>query len=138
FKGGSMGMRRMLPAIVFAAALAPAAAAQEVSTELYGEFRYSYNRADAGDSTYSPSANTASRIGLRGEISEAGLTAFVDLQVGVNIDGENADAVFTQRHFLAGVRGMFGTVTVGRHSPAYKMPGVRLDPFFDTSSLSAG
>lgn len=126
----------MLPALSLAAALAPAAAAQEVSTELFGEFRYSYNRVDAGDSTYWASANNASRLGVRGEISEAGLTAFIDLQAGVNVDSETADAIFTQRHFLAGVRGGFGTITVGRHSTAYKSPALRLDPFFDTSSLS--
>lgn len=131
-------MRGILPAIMLAAALAPAAAAQEVSTELYGEFRYSYNRADAGDSTYWASANNTSRIGLRGEITEAGLTAFIDMQAGVNVDAEDAGTAFTQRYYLAGVRGGFGTITVGRHSTAYKVPGVRLDPFYDTSTLSAG
>lgn len=29
-------------------------------------------------------------------------------------------------------------MTVGRHSTAYKMAGLRLDPFYDTSTLSAG
>lgn len=114
-----------------------AAAAQEASTELYGDFRYSYNHADAGDTTRWASANNASRLGVRGEVSGGGVTAFADLQTGVNIDAEGGGA-FTQRYYLAGVRSSFGTLTLGRHSTAYKMAGLRLDPFYDTSTLSAG
>lgn len=131
-------MRRTGFALLVALAWVPAAAAQEVSTELYGNFRYSYNRAGAGDTTHWASANNASRLGVRGEVSGGSLTAFVDLQTGVRVDAEGDGGAFTQRHFLAGVRGPFGTLTLGRHSPAYKMAGLRLDPFYDTSTLSTG
>src|SRR5690606_25073392 len=121
-------MSRTVLAIVILIALVPSARAQEVTSELYGDFRYSYNRADAGDSTHWASANNASRLGVRGEISGEGLAAFVDLQTGVTIDAEPAGTPFTQRYYLAGVRGAFGTLTVGRHSTAYKAAGARLDP----------
>lgn len=114
------------------------AAGQETSAELYGQFRYSYNRADAGDSMYWASANNASRIGARGEARAGDWTAFFDLQVGVSIDAESSGQTFTQRYYTAGFRGPIGTLSVGRHSPAYKLPGLRVDPFYDTSTLSVG
>lgn len=116
---------------------APAVVAQDVTTQLYGDFRYSYNRADAGDSTHWASANNASRLGVRAEVKAESFTVFADLQTGINIDGDAAGA-FTQRYYLAGIRGAAGTLTIGRHSTAYKMAGLRIDPFYDTSTLSAG
>lgn len=131
-------MRLTALALLLIWAWAPSAGAQEKSPEIYGDFRYSYNRADAGDTTRWASANNASRLGIRGEVSRGGLAVFTDLQVGVNVDVEGAGGPFTQRYYLAGVRGSYGTLTVGRHSTAYKVVGLRLDPFFDTSTLSAG
>ena len=116
--------------------LSTGADGQEVTTELYGEFRYSYNHADAGDSTHWAAANNASRLGVRSEISAGPVAVFADLQAGVAIDAEGG-AAFSQRYYLAGVRGAFGTVTVGRHSPMYKAVAARFDPFYDTSTLSA-
>lgn len=130
-------MKRTAFAVLIVGTWASSAAAQEASTELYGDFRYSYNHADAGDTTHWASADNASRLGVRGEVSTGGLMAFADLQTGVNIDAEGGGA-FTQRYYLAGVRGPFGALTLGRHSTAYKMAGLRLDPFYDTSTLSAG
>lgn len=131
-------MRRAALALILAAATTSVAAAQEASTELYGDFRYSYNHADPGDSTHWASANNASRLGVRGELSDGGLTAFYDLQTGVNIDAETIGGAFTQRYYFAGVRGGFGAITIGRQSTAYKMAGLRKDPFYDSSTLSAG
>ena len=131
-------MRRAALVMLLAAASASTATAQEASTELYGAFRYSYNHADPGDSTHWASANNASRLGVRGELSDGGLTAFFDLQTGVNIDAETIGGAFTQRYYFAGVRGGFGTVSIGRQSTAYKMAGLRMDPFYDSSTLSAG
>lgn len=127
-------------AVFLAVALIPAlgAAAQDVSSELYGNFRYAYAYAGAEDAAHWASANNASRLGIRGDISEQSLTAFFDLQTGVNIDAEELSGALTQRYYVAGVRGAFGAVTVGRQSTAYKMAGLRLDPFYDTSTLSAG
>lgn len=126
-------MRMLFVLAVALSSLPPAAWTQEVTTELYGEFRYSYNRADGGDDSHWASANNASRLGVRGTISERSLTGFVDLQVNVGIDDPDA---FARRYYLAGVRGPFGSITIGRHSTAYKLAGVRLDPFFDYSTVS--
>lgn len=131
--------RSTLGAVLTALMLAgpPAVVAQDVTTRLYGDFRYSYNRADAGDSTYWTGANNASRLGVKAEVVGESFTVFADLQTGVNIDGDEDAGAFTQRYYLAGVRGAMGTFTLGRHSTPYKMAGLRLDPFYDTSVLSA-
>lgn len=131
-------MKRLALGLAFTMVCSPAVVAQEVTTELYGDFRYSYNRADAGDSTHWAGANNASRLGVRAEVAGRSLTVFADLQTGVNVEGEAEGGAFTQRYYLAGVRGAGGTLTFGRHSTPYKMAGLRLDPFYDTSTLSAG
>lgn len=130
-------MKRLALGVALTVAWSSTVVAQEVATELYGDFRYSYNYADAGDSTHWAGANNASRLGLRAEVAGNALTVFADLQTGLNVEAEGGGA-FTQRYYLAGVRGAFGTATLGRHSTAYKMAGLRLDPFYDTSTLSAG
>ncbi|HEX7070754.1 MAG TPA: porin [Rhodothermales bacterium] len=131
-------MLRLKFAILTAAtalAVAPARA-QDASAEAYGDFRYSLNYADAGDTTHWASANNASRFGVRGEVKGEKLAAFVDLQSGVSIDGEAGGVAFTQRIYVAGLRGAFGQVSFGRQNMAYKLAGLRLDPFYDTSTLS--
>lgn len=130
-------MKRLAVGLALTLVSSPALAAQEVATELYGDFRYSHNRADAGDSAHWAGANNASRLGLRAEVGRRGLTVFADLQAGIDVGPDDAGA-FTPRYYFAGVRGGFGSVTVGSHSTAYKMAGLRLDPFYDTSTLSAG
>jgi len=130
-------MTRLTVVIALTLASSPAVAAQDAATELYGDFRYSYNRADAGDSARWAGANNASRLGLRAEVTGRGLTIFADLQAGTNVGAEEGGGAFTQRYYLAGIRGGFGTATFGRHSTTYKMAGLRLDPFYDTSTLSA-
>jgi hypothetical protein len=103
------------------------------SNTLYGDFRYSFNNIDTGaDSTFS-GENNASRIGLKGTLGEAdGITAFYHLQVGANIDG--AGDAFTQRFFFAGIKGDFGKLVYGRTSTPFKMAGLKVDPFYDTSA----
>jgi len=130
-------MKRLTLVTVLTLASSPPLAAQDVATELYADFRYSYNRADAGDSAGWAGANNASRLGLRAEVTGRGLTVFADLQAGMNVGAEEGGGAFTQRYYLAGVRGGFGTATLGRHSTAYKMAGLQIDPFYDTSTLSA-
>jgi hypothetical protein len=130
-------MKRLTFGLTFMAVFSSALAAQDATTRLYGDFRYSYNRADAGDTSYWAGANNASRLGVRADLAGRSFTVFADLQVGVSVEGDAAGAV-TQRYWLAGIRGAPGTLTIGRHSTAYKMSGLRLDPFYDTSTLSAG
>ncbi|MFW6084273.1 MAG: porin [Gemmatimonadota bacterium] len=132
-------MKQLAFGLVFTMVCSPAVVvAQDVSTRLYGDFRYSYNRADAGDSSRWAGANNASRLGVEAELVGESLTVFADFQAGVNVDGDEDGGAFTQRYFLAGVRGAVGTFTLGRHSTNYKMAGLRIDPFYDTSVLGVG
>ncbi|MBR9989496.1 MAG: porin [Gemmatimonadetes bacterium] len=131
-------MKRLAYGLTFMLVFTPAIAAQDATTRLYGDFRYSYNRADAGDSSHWAGANNATRLGVRADLAGRSFTVFADLQVGVSVEGEAGGGAFTQRYYLAGIRGAAGTLTVGRHSTPYKLAGLRLDPFYDTSTLSAG
>jgi hypothetical protein len=130
-----MSLRIPIACLLLVAGASTAAAQGASTAELYGAFRYSYNRADDGTDSRWTGANNASRLGVRGSVSERGLTAFADLQVGVNVDAESAGGAFTQRYAIAGLRGGFGAVTAGRQTTAYKAAGVRVDPFFDTSAI---
>jgi hypothetical protein len=116
--------------------LASSLSGQAIGAELYGDFRYAVGHSDRGDESGWAAVNNGSRLGVRGEASEHGFAIFVDLQAGIAVDAEAAAGPFTQRYYLAGLRGPFGTVTAGRQSPDYKMAGLRLDPFYDTSTLA--
>ncbi|MFO7605600.1 MAG: porin [Desulfurivibrionaceae bacterium] len=108
------------------------AAAQEMANSIYGNFRFSYNYVDEADSTLRAD-NNASRLGFKGEIKGDLLTAFYHLESGANNDAEGS--AFTSRFYYGGVKGQFGSVTVGRHSTAYKMAGLALDPFYDLAHV---
>lgn len=107
---------------------------------LYGDFRYSLNNVDSGSVSTLSTQSNASRIGLKGG-SEAmdGISVFYHLQAGASIDtNANGDAI-TQRFHFAGIKGEFGKVMYGRTSTPYKMAGLKIDPFYDTSAgLGAG
>jgi hypothetical protein len=122
-------------------------AAAQSSNSIYGNFRWSINSVDSDeikadtamgvskvagiDSTIRADSNT-SRLGLRGETKGDSLTAFYHVEGGLqNDDGGNG---FTSRFFYAGLKGDFGNVTVGRHSPAYKTAGGAVNPFGDMST----
>lgn len=110
-------------------------AAQQTTSELYGSLNYSFNRVGpAGEAAWTGTDN-ASRVGLRGTVAGERLEAFYHLEAGALVNTGGGSAL-SQRFFLAGVRGGFGSITLGRHSPPYKMSGVRVDPFYDTSTLS--
>lgn len=128
----------LVPAAAVLVLVPASLTAQEWDGELYGNFRYSYNRADDGAAARWPSANNASRMGVRGEVAGESVSAFLHLETGVSVDSDSDGRGFTQRFFHGGLRGDFGTVTAGRHTTAYKAAGLRADPFYDTSTISAG
>ncbi len=109
------------------------AAAQEITNTIYGNFRFSYNYVDEVDSTIRAD-NNASRLGFKGEVKGDLLTAFYHLESGARNDGQGSDA-FSSRFYYGGVKGDFGMATVGRHSTAYKMAGLALDPFYDLAHV---
>ena len=105
------------------------------SNTLYGDFRYSLNNIDTGDDSTLSGENNASRVGIKGDIGEAGgLTAFYHLQAGASVDTSASKDAINQRFFLAGIKGDFGKLVYGKTSTAYKMAGLKIDPFYDTSA----
>ena len=126
-------------AMLFTALLLPVSAFA-VSNTLYGDFRYSISNVDDDTDSSLGAESNASRVGLKGSSDELdGITGFYHLQAGASIDTNgNGDAI-TQRFFFAGFKGDFGKVLFGRTSTPYKMAGLKVDPFYDSSAgLSAG
>lgn len=127
-----MQMKQSLIAIAVSTALiAPAAAMAD--TTLYGDFRASVNSIDNSTDTLSMD-NNASRIGLKGAYGNDNLKGIFHLQMYVINDNVGINQqVLGSRFYFAGLKGSFGSVIVGNTSTAYKMAGVKLDPFYDTS-----
>lgn len=126
-----------MTALAATAAFVQPAAAQAPSAEFYGEMRYSYNYADRGPASGWRTANNISRLGARAALERGDYRAFVDFQAGVNVDTALEGDAFTQRYFRAQLDGPFGTLSAGRETNAYKVSGLRVDPFYDMSTVSA-
>lgn len=115
----------------------------DLSNTLYGDFRFSAGLIDR-NSTGSDGLtanNNASRIGFKGSVGNSDLKAIYHLQAGAKNDGAGAGAAagnnsaFTARFYFAGLKSStYGSLIYGRHSTAYKMSGLRVDPFYDTSA----
>jgi len=106
------------------------------SNTVYGDFRFSFNSIDNGTTSTISGNNNATRLGMKGDIGKKeGITAFYHLQYGANVDAAGGSA-FSQRFFFAGIKGGFGKLVYGRTSTPYKMAGLKLDPFYDTSAGS--
>lgn len=102
------------------------------SHSFYGDFRYSLNDVDhiSRDQT---SDNNSSHLGAKGSFNlSADFSLFYHLETGVNID-EEADTL-TQRFYFAGIQGSMGKLIYGRTSTQYKVPGFKIDPFYNTSA----
>ncbi|MCK4706112.1 MAG: porin, partial [Gammaproteobacteria bacterium] len=127
--------------ILLVAAVAVACGAPVVAmadANIYGQFRYSLNSADndlGAGSTLSGEDNV-SLFGLKASAGDD-VKAFVHLQTGAAADA-NGGRAFNQRFYFGGLKGGFGTVAYGRMTNAYKMPGFKLDPFYNMSHVGAG
>ena len=126
-----------MTALAATAALVQPAAAQAPSAEFYGDMRYSYNYADRGVDSGWRTANNSSRLGARAALERGDYRALVDFQAGVNVDTHLEGNPFSQRYFRAELEGPFGTLSGGRGTNADKMSGLRSDPFYDISTVSA-
>lgn len=103
-------------------------------TTLYGNFRGALNTGDLNSADNSADfVNNASRLGVKGAVGTKTLKGIYHLQMGVNTDGNDEDAL-SKRFYFAGLKGDFGKVIYGRLSTPYKMTGVKQDPFLDTSA----
>ena len=124
----------ILATMVAGACLSPIAAI--AGTTLYGSMRYSVNSVDdknGGTDGLTATDNT-SLFGLKGWYGED-TKGFFHLQTGAKAD-VNA-AAFGQRFFLAGIKGGFGKLAYGRMTNAYKKPGFKMDPFYNTAHINA-
>jgi len=123
----------LLSAAIAASFMAPMAAMAD--TKVYGAIRTSALIAgEQGGADLGGLVNNASRLGVKGSYGdEGGLTGFFNVQGGLDTDTGGGTG-FTSRFAMAGVKGGFGTVLVGRASSPYKMAGLKLDPFYDTSA----
>lgn len=126
----------LLATAVAVACCAPVAAMAEAN--IYGQFRFSLNSADADDGNGSSLSgeDNVSLFGLKASAGED-VKAFVHLQTGAAADG-NGGTAFNQRFYFGGLKGGFGTVAYGRMTNAYKMPGFKMDPFYNMSHVGAG
>ena len=126
--------KTLISAAIAASILAPVSVAM-ADTKVYGAIRTSVLLAgEKGGADLGGVVNNASRLGVKGSYGEeGGLTGFFNIQEGVETDA-NGGSGFENRFAMAGVKGGFGTVVVGRLSSPYKMAGLKVDPFYDTSA----
>lgn len=131
----------ILTAAIASICAAPLAASAETSNELYGDLRVSVNSIDDPNQTQDGTQfdNNTSRIGIKGEAGDDGITAFYHLQVGAPAEGDMfQDSGFTSRFFFGGLKGSFGKIAYGQMSTAYKMNGgFKIDPFYDRTRVNA-
>ncbi len=129
--------------------LAPIPVCADLTNTLYGDFRFSAGLIDrnATSSDGLTANNNASRVGIKGSVGEGDLKAIYHFQAGAKNDGAGSgtaasgnNSAFTARFYFAGIKSdTYGSVIYGRHSTPYKMSGLRVDPFYDTSAgLSNG
>ncbi len=129
--------------VTFSCLLASSSLYADFNNTLYGDFRFSAGYMDR-NSTKSDgftANNNASRIGIKGSVGKSDLKAIYHFQAGAKNDGAGAGAAagnnsaFTARFYFAGLKSAdYGSIIYGRHSTAYKMSGLRVDPFYDTSA----
>ncbi len=137
-------MRNKLKSVfIFSSLIASSSLYADFSNTLYGDFRFSAGYMDRNSTGTDglTANNNASRIGVKGSVGGNDLKAIYHLQAGSKNDGAGAGAAagnntaFTARFYFAGLKSStYGSLIYGRHSTAYKMSGLRVDPFYDTSA----
>lgn len=127
----------------FSCLLASSSIYADFSNTLYGDFRFSAGLIDRNTTANDglTANNNASRVGIKGSVGGSDLKAIYHFQAGAKNDGAGAGAAagnnsaFTARFYFAGLKSTkYGSLIYGRHSTAYKMSGLRVDPFYDTSA----
>ena len=163
-----MKKKILLATVVAAACCAPAVAMADAKIYGQFRYSINSSDSDTsgGPGSTLSGADNVSLFGLKAETGED-IKAFIHLQTGANADGDGAvtttttvpvldaagiptgDTVdvttktdggraFAQRFYFGGLKGAFGTVAYGRMTNAYKMPGFKLDPFYNMSHVGAG
>ena len=131
-------MKKLLLATAVAAVIAVPTAVM-ADTTLYGQFRYSFSSIDDPDAGNDglKGLDNVSLFGLKGSAGKD-VKAFFHIQTGAPSDKDADGRAFKQRFYFAGLSGGFGKVKFGRMTNAYKLPGFKLDPFYNMTHISAG
>ncbi len=109
----------------------------EAKNTLYGKFRLAntWGTAETAAGVESNSRamnNLNSRLGFKGESANDKFTAFYHAEMKLANDGGAAPAT---RFFYGGLKGeKWGSVKYGQMTSPYKMPGLKMDSFYDTPS----
>ena len=128
--------RALFATIVLSIMLSPLAALAG-DTTLYGKLRYSFGSVtdSTGYDNLVGSDNT-SLLGVKGKYGDD-IQAFFHLQTGAFSDADADGRALKQRFFFGGLKTAMGTVKYGRMTNAYKMPGFKLDRFYNTAGINA-
>lgn len=128
-------MKKILLALLAVSMVLPVSAMAADSTTVYGQFRYSVSDVDATDGTSTQTAgDNTSLLGVKGSYGDD-IKAYFHLQTGAKADASTS--ALGQRFFFGGLKGSFGNVKYGRLTNAYKMPGFKMDPLYNTAHFGA-
>ncbi len=117
-------MKKTLIALGVTAALAGIAQAAENSTTLYGSLGYETqlkqkNHDNDNDKTWDLETATA-KLGVKGtEVLNNGLEAFYKFEFGFDTTGKKSEGLNKTKKAYIGVKGGFGTLTLGNQSSLY-------------------
>jgi hypothetical protein len=128
-------MKKVIIAVLAVSLLLSPLTAMAGNTTLYGKMRYSF--ASVQDDTVDGlvAADNTSLLGVKGSYGDD-MKAFFHLQTGAKAD-DNSGTALAQRFFFAGLKSSLGKVQYGRMTNAYKMPGFKLDRFYNTAGVNA-
>jgi predicted porin len=117
---------------------------------LFGNFRGSFNAVDdpicAGKCSEDTNTdqnglsfrNNASILGLRGSVTQNDLTGYFKYIMRAHNDEIFDDGSTSTIIYTAGFRGIIGDISYGIGSTPFKVSGMKLDPFWDTSGSARG
>lgn len=142
-------MKKILLALAVVSMVLPMSAMAD-NTTVYGQFRYSIaSVSDNGALKANPltgdpagfgakdgivATDNTSVLGVKGSYGDD-IKAYFHLQMGADSDKDGS--AIDQRFFFGGLKGAFGNVKYGLLTNAYKMPGFKMDPLYNTSHLGA-
>jgi predicted porin len=104
-----------------------------IDSTIYGKVNVSVVNADTGSTDQWKLNSNSSRLGVKGKTEIAdGLYAVYKAEFEIAVDdGDTKGQTFTQRNIMAGIRGSFGTVWVGKHDSPTKLAQNKIDLFND-------
>jgi hypothetical protein len=114
-------------------------AADKRDMSIYGNFRMALNKLNTQTgATVSTNGleivNNASRLGFMGGEKREKVSFHYKLELGAVNDDDTSGSGLTPRFYWGLVKTQYGQLMMGRLSTPYKMAGLQLDPFYDTSA----